>query len=148
MPAASSGRNRAPGSGGLWDDDARPRRRRPDASDPRAAGLGARTAIRDPRALRRGLVNENAELPDENSGFTAGKAVLVIFLMFVIGVGAGYGYFRFSQPTVHGDTPASSTTTPTFTPSASPSASPKATASPHALAPSGGGPNVLVAATI
>jgi hypothetical protein len=104
--------------------------------------------MRDPRALRRGLVNENAELPEESSGFTAGKAVLVIFLMFVLGAGAGYGYFRFSQPTVHGDAPASSTTTPTLTPSASPKASPNATASPHALAPSGGSPIVLVAATI
>jgi hypothetical protein len=143
MPAGASGRNRAAGRGGLWgEEDGAARRRRPDGSDPRARGAGARYAGRDVSALRRGLVRDDDELP-EKSNFGAGQALLIIVLMFLVGAGAAYGYFRLSTPTVHGDVPAS-TTTPASTASPSGTASPSTTASPHALAPSVRSPMVLI----
>jgi hypothetical protein len=145
MPAGTSGRNRAAGRGGLWgDEDGAPRRRRPDGSDPRARGAGARYAGRDVGALRRGLVRDEDEQP-ETSSFGAGKALMIIVLMFVVGAGAAYGYFRASTPTVHGDVP-TSTTTPASTASPSGTASPSVTASPRTLAPSVRSPLVLLVA--
>ncbi|MGH2516981.1 MAG: hypothetical protein ACRDHP_15115 [Ktedonobacterales bacterium] len=57
----------------------------------------------------------------KKSRFGFGKALLIIVLMFLIGAGAAYGYFRVSTPTVHGPaTSAPSTTPASGTPSASP----------------------------
>jgi hypothetical protein len=65
---------------------------------------------------------------DESSpGGQALKALAVMILFFVIGVGAAFGYYRMSAPKVVGEeTPV---TSPTVAPSASPSVSPNASPS-------------------
>ncbi len=98
--------------------------------------------MHDPGALRRGLVDMGAEVPETpKRSFGAGKAILIVLLMFVVGAGAGYGYFRLTKPTVHGDIPAS-TTAPAVTPSTT--GTPATTVTPHALVPSTDGPMVAV----
>jgi hypothetical protein len=93
--------------------------------------MGGRPDPRDPRMMRRGLIPDEDE-EDEESSLTAGKAILIVVLMFVLGAGGAYGYFKLSTPKVNIDSPApasSATPASTTTPSASP------TATPHALAP-------------
>src|SRR5258707_4102195 len=137
-PAGSSGQRRAPGHGGLWDDEpGMSARRRPDAGDPRRRG--ARPSMNDPRALRRGLISDE-EPEEESSDFSFGKAVLVWLLLFLVGAGGAYGYYKVSTPKVHG-TPPATISTPSGT--ASPSASPSA--SPHARAPSTPGMAIFLA---
>lgn len=125
-PGAPVSRGGATPRGGLWDDAESPRRR-PDASDPRARN-GSRMDPRDPRAPRRGLADARAypAPPAKESGLSLGKSLLIILLMFVIGAGAAYGYFRISTPKVHVSSPGTPTAAPaTATPAvASPSASP------------------------
>ena len=128
-PGASGARGRAPARGGIWDDE--PRQRRPGAGDPRGdprgGPNGARYGARDPRALRRGLVPEDDGLPDETSDtFTAGKGLLVVVLVFLLSVGAAFGYFKISSPKV----PASLITSPTVPATAAPSSSASPNASP------------------
>lgn len=93
----------------------------------------------DPRAMRRGLVSDTSaadEDDDEKGGFSFGKALMIWLLMFAIGAGGAYGYYRFKTPVVHGEVPTvSPSPVSTASPAASPSAAPKSTASPHALAP-------------
>lgn len=126
-PADSGPRGRRPGAavaptrGGLWGDEpaAPAGRRRPDP--------------RDPRALRRGLVQEEDE--EETSGAAAfGKGLLTIVLALLIGLGAAYGYYVVSTP----KPPAAATpdATPSASPKASPSASPKSTAPAKSALPS------------
>lgn len=141
-PGGSNPRNRPPARP-AWDDDELPRRRRPDRDDGR--GRGRAGDPRDPRALRRGLVSDDVEDDDddEDSGSPFGKAILIIFLAFLLGAGGAYGYFRVSTPVPQAGTatPASSPTTsptPRTTPRTTPSAAPTATAAPTTLTPSGG----------
>lgn len=142
-PGGSNPRNRPPARP-TWDDDQPPRRRRPDLDE--AHGRGRVGDARDPRALRRGLVPDDVEDgdDDEDSGSPFGKAILIIFVAFLLGIGGAYGYFRVStpaQPQVGAATPAASpTTTPTpkATPIATPSAAPTGTAAPTTLTPAGG----------
>ena len=124
-PGASSARGRAPARGGLWDDEPRPRR--PGAGDPRGGPNGARYGARDPRALRRGLVPEDDGADETSDTFTAGKGLLVVVLVFLLSVGAAFGYYKLSKPTV----PASIITSPTVPATAAPSASASPTNSPH-----------------
>jgi hypothetical protein len=64
---------------------------------------------------------------EPKSSFGVGKALLIILLMFLIGAGAAYGYYRMTTPTVRGPatsapgaTPASGTPGTGTTPSTSP----------------------------
>ena len=143
-PVAAAGRTRAPGRGGLWDDE-EPVRRRPDGSDPRGRTMaGGRIDPRDPRSLRRGLVETSASAAVEKKkgGLSFGKAILVILLMFVVGAGAAFGYWKFTTPPLPSDasapssTPATSGTPGTSgTPATTPSATPHALTSPsHSVA--------------
>lgn len=111
-----------PRGGGLWGDEEIPRRRRPNADDPRAANR------RDPRMLRKGLIDTSGHpAVAKKGGLSFGTALLVIVLMFLIGAGGAYGYFRFSAPRVHVPSPSAPATAPaSTTPSASPKASPSA----------------------
>jgi hypothetical protein len=62
---------------------------------------------------------------EPSAGGTALKALGVMILFFVIGVGAAFGYYRMSAPKVVGEeTPVA---TPSVSPSVSPAASPSAT---------------------
>lgn len=132
-------RDRRPGPGaavargGLWGDEDAPRRRRPDGSDPRARA-GGRPDPRDPRSFRQGLIDTSAQpVPAaKKSRFGFGKAILIILLMFLIGAGAAYGYYRASTPTVH--VPATSTPGAT-PPSSSPAAGVTPSTSPHSNVP-------------
>lgn len=111
-----------------------PRRRRPDGGDPRGRPAGARADARDPRNLRRGLVNLE-DTPDEEtkSSLGFGKSALIVLIMLVVGIGGAYGYYTFTTPAVHNTgAPANSTSsTPSVvtTVTASPSAS--ASSTPH-----------------
>lgn len=128
-PGASSGRNRPAERGaGLWGDDGgRHRRPGPGAGGPPGMRGAGRPDPRDPRLARRPMAGAAAEEDDEEeSSFGPGKAVLVVLMMFVLGAAAGFGYFRFSAPTVHTD---SNNNQQQRTPSASPSASPSGTPS-------------------
>ncbi|HLJ81824.1 MAG TPA: hypothetical protein VKT52_10085 [Ktedonobacterales bacterium] len=135
---AWDGRRPGPGGsvsrGGLWGDGEMPRRRQPNGGDPRARS-GGRIDPRDPRALRRGLVDPNARAaPPKKSRFSFGTAILIVLAMLLIGAGAAYAYYRVSTPTVHGPSPsAPGATSAPVTPSTSPSASPSAT--PHSNVP-------------
>lgn len=109
------------------------RRRRPDGSDPRGRPSGERTGSRDPRNMRRGLVNLEDEPEEETKrSFGLGKAVLIVLLMLLVGAGGAYGYYAFTTPTVHNAAPPASATSSTpsvvTTTTASPSASASATA--------------------
>lgn len=65
---------------------------------------------------------------EKKSGSGFGVAVLVMLLMFVVGTGAAFGYWKYTTPKVPSDTSTpSATTTPNASPSASPKASPSAT---------------------
>jgi hypothetical protein len=55
---------------------------------------------------------------EPKSSFGVGKALLIILLMFLIGAGAAYGYYRASTPAVRG--PSTSAPGAGTTPSASP----------------------------
>ncbi|HST89874.1 MAG TPA: hypothetical protein VLJ14_15990 [Ktedonobacterales bacterium] len=139
-PGGSNPRNRPPARP-AWDDvDEPPRRRRSDRGD--ARGRGAE--MRDPRALRRGLVPddvEDEEEDDEDSGSPFGKAILIIFVAFLLGIGGAYGYFRVSTPVptpqAGAATPASSPTT-SPTPKTTPTAAPTSAATPTTLTPASG----------
>lgn len=111
---------------GLWGDEETPPRRRMNGNDPQSRAGGWRDP-RDPRALRKGLIDTGAQsaATSKKSGLGVGQAMLIILVMFLIGAGAAYGYFRVSAPTVHIPSQSTPATTPaTTTPSASPSASP------------------------
>lgn len=70
---------------------------------------GRRPGLRDPRAARRGAVEEE----ETTSGAAAfGKAMLAIVLALVIGAGASYGYYIVSTPKAP-TSAAQPTTTPT-----------------------------------
>lgn len=132
-PAGAAGaRTRAPGRGGLWADDEP--MRRPDGSDPRGRTMGGRIDPHDPRSLRRGLVDTSAApaVPEKKKGgLSFGKAILVILLMFVVGAGAAFGYWKFTTPPLPSDASApSATPATTSAPSGTPNASPNATAKP------------------
>jgi hypothetical protein len=101
--------------------------------------------MNDPRALRRGLISDE-EPEEESSDFSFGKAVLIWLLLFLVGAGGAYGYYKVSTPTVHG-TPPTTISTPSSTASPSGTASPSASpsASPHARAPSTPGMAVFLA---
>lgn len=91
--------------------------------------MAGRINPRDPRALRRGLVDTSMPpAVDKKSGPGFGVAVLVMLLMFVVGAGGAFGYWKFTTPKlpVNNGAP-SATTTPNASPSASPKASPSAT---------------------
>lgn len=113
-------------------------RRRSDGSDPRGRTMaGGRIDPRDPRSLRRGLLDTSASaaVEEKKGGIGFGAAFLIILLMFVLGVGAAYGYWKYSTPKlpVNNGAPAA---TPATT--GSPSASPSPSATKHAFAvPSG-----------
>ncbi|HEX8034386.1 MAG TPA: hypothetical protein VF510_11085 [Ktedonobacterales bacterium] len=135
-PGGSGTRSSSSGRSGLWDDDAEMRGRRPGrpgGSDPRGRSMGGgRRDPRDPRALRRGLVSEQAapEETEETKGIGCGQAILVVLLMFVVGAGVGFAAFKMTMPKINADTttPAATTapaTTPSTSPQASPSAAPK-----------------------
>jgi hypothetical protein len=79
---------------------------------------------RDPRA--RSYVDEE---DDEPSG-AAGKSLAIIALMFVLGAGVGFGYFKISAPHVNPNSSAPSTTTPTASPASSPTSAATKTATP------------------
>jgi hypothetical protein len=137
-PGGSNPRNR-PAARPAWDDDESPRRR--SARDD-ARGRGA-----DPRALRRGLVLDNVdddEDDDEEGGSPFGKAILIIFVAFLLGIGGAYGYFRVSPvptPQAGTATPVSSpatSPTPKTTPGTTPTVSPTGTATPTTLTPASG----------
>lgn len=108
-------------------------RRRPDGSDPRGRSMaGGRVDPRDPRSLRRGLVDTSATpaVEDKKGGLTFGKAILLILLMFVVGAGAAFGYWKFTTPPLpsNASTP-SATPATTGTPGGTPATTPNAT--PH-----------------
>lgn len=72
-----------------------------------------------------------------------GQAILIVFLVFVLGSGLGFAAFKLTAPKVSVDNaapsaPNSSTpaTTPSVTPKITPSATPKGDASPVWLASS------------
>lgn len=135
-PSPDAQRRPASGrGGGIWgDEDDAPRRRRPDASDPRGRSAGERPGSRDPRNMRRGLVNleDEPEEEEKKGSFGLGKAVLIVLLMLLVGAGGAYGYYTFTTPAVHNAAPPASATSSTpsvvTTTTASPSASASATA--------------------
>lgn len=141
-------RGRGPGRGGLWGDE-EPMRRRPDGSDARGRTMaGGRIDPRDPRALRRGLVDTSmgsAVKDEKKGGVGVGMAFLIILLMFVIGVGAAFGYWKYSTPKlpVNNGAPAATpatNSTPSVAPNASPSPTKNAFAAPGgqvAIVPAG-----------
>ncbi len=139
----SGGRYRAqPQGGGLWgDEDESPRGRRPGpgGSDPRARMNGSRAAMRDPRAMRRGLVPDDYEAETKKTGsFGAGKAFLIILVMFALGAGGALGYWKLSTPKIPANLIAPSDSGGTqkgASPSASPTGSPSATTAPTGQAP-------------
>jgi hypothetical protein len=142
-PGGSNPRNR-PAARPAWDGgDEPPRRRRPDRDD--ARGRGAE--MRDPRALRRGLVPDDVEDEDdddEDGGSPFGKAILIIFVAFLLGIGGAYGYFRVSPvptPQAGTATPVSSpaaSPTPKTTPNTTPTVAPTGAATPTTLTPASG----------
>lgn len=144
-PGNSGARHRAPARGGVWGDEGQSprggRRPGPGGSDPRAGKIGARTGMRDPRALRRGLVPEDDEPEAKKGGFGAGQAFLVIVLMLILGAGGAFGYWKLSTPKVPADKIAptdsggNQNASPAASPSASPASSPSATTAPKAQAP-------------
>ncbi len=147
----SSARNRPPAGGGLWGDDpsGTTRRPRPGAAvaDMNGRGMGGMAG----RPGYNRLQPQGAdELPEPKSGFTAGKAVLVVLLMLLLGAGAGFVYFKISAPKAPPDNsiaPVNSGSTPaTSSPSTSPSASPSS--SPHSFAPHIVGPSSTAHAVI
>lgn len=108
-------------------------RRRPDGSDARGRTMaGGRVDPRDPRSLRRGLLDTSASAAVEEKKGTVGlgSAFLIILLMFILGVGAAYGYWKYSTPKLPVNNGA-----PAATPAAtgSPSASPSPSATKHAF---------------
>jgi hypothetical protein len=133
-PGNSGVRSNSSARGGLWEDDAEMRGRRPGrpgGSDPRARNMGnmggGRPDMRDPRAPRRG-VGARQEPEEEKKGLGCGPAILVVLLMFVVGVGGGYAAFKVTAPKINADiTTPGPTTTPATTPSVPPKASPTAT---------------------
>jgi hypothetical protein len=133
-PGASGTRARPPGrAGGLWDDEPMPRRR-PDASDARGRSGAGRYDPRDPRAFRRGLVetSQARAVAEKEGGLTAGKSLLIIVFMLLLGIAAAYGYYRFSTP--HISPPA----TPASGMRSSPAASPLAAQPPRPALPGSG----------
>lgn len=137
-PGNSGTRSNSSGRGGLWEDSAEMRGRRPGrpgGSDPRARSMGgSRPDMRDPRAPRRG-VGAKQEIEEEKKGLGCGPAILIVVLMFVVGVGGGYGAFKVTAPKINADITTPATTTPATTPSVTPKASPNATATPKADTP-------------
>jgi hypothetical protein len=129
---APGGRGRPPARDDFWDDEP-PRRRRPEMGDPRGRPPAPRPSARDPRSL------SYLDDDDESESGGMGKSLAIIVLMFLLGAGAAFGYFKLSMPHVSSNSTAPSSTTP----SASPASSPATTPSPHALAPLGGGYTVL-----
>lgn len=142
--SGSDPRSRMPGRGAAWDDaQSTQRRRRPNMDDPRNRPPVGRPPL-DPRGMRGGLASlaDEEDLPSTKGGFTAGKAILIILLMLVVGAGAAYGYFRISTPAIHGSTapiPAG-TTTPTTSPGA------KSTSTPHTAIPASSASRVVFVA--
>lgn len=102
--------------------------------------MAGRVDPRDPRSLRRGLVDTSAApaVAEKKGGITFGKAILLILLMFVVGAGAAFGYWKFTTPPLPSDTTTPSATPATTgtpsgnkgTPGATPSATQHAFTSP------------------
>jgi hypothetical protein len=100
--------------------------------------MAGQYGARDPRALRRGLAVE-PESEEEESSFTAAKGFMIVLVMFVVGAGAAFGYFKLSTPKAPAGVAAPvPTAAPSVSPSVSPNATPKATSTPHALVPASG----------
>jgi hypothetical protein len=61
--------------------------------------MGGRQSLDALRANR--LRQQGIAETEESGGLTAGKAMLIILLMLVVGAGGAYVYFKISTPRVH-----------------------------------------------
>ncbi|MGO8946675.1 MAG: hypothetical protein ACLQUY_03215 [Ktedonobacterales bacterium] len=106
---SSAARNRPPDGrlpGAENNPGVRPNRPRPGSSvatEMSGYGAGGRQSLDELRARRLRQQGVETDLAEESSGFSAGKAFLVILLMLLLGSGGAYAYFKVTTPAVHSD---------------------------------------------